>query len=166
MKRRILIVTLSLVTLLSSALYVAASPPGGPCNGPCDGHCDGPGDGKEQLGGRFLERMTKILDLTEAQQASIKKVLAAEQEKTAALHEKKQENRQQLRSAEEAKPFDENAIRVLAEQRGAIEAELTIARARAHSQIDALLTPEQRELAAKLRPAPGERHKGRKGGHR
>jgi Spy/CpxP family protein refolding chaperone len=167
MKRRILIFTLSLITLLGSALYVAAAPPGGPCNGgPCDGHCDGPGDGKEQPGGRFLERMAKILDLTETQQASIKKVLAAEEEKTAALHEKKRENRQQLRSAEEAKPFDENAIRVLAEQRGAIEAELTIARARAHSQIDALLTPEQREIAAKLRSERGEKHKGRKGGHR
>lgn len=165
MKRRILIVTLSLLTLLGSALYAAAAPPGGPCGGPCDGHCDGPGDGKEQPGGRFLERMTRILELSEAQQASIKKVLAAEQEKTAALHEKKLENRQQLRLVEEAKPFDENAVRILAEQRGAIEAELTIARTRAHSQIDALLTPEQRELAAKLRPEPGE-HKGRKGGHR
>ena len=160
MQRRILIVTLSLITLLGSALYVAAASPGGPCGGPCDGHCDGPGDGQEHPGGRFLERMTRILDLTEAQQASIKKVLAAEQEKTAALHEKKRENHQQLRSAEETKPFDENAIRVLAEQRGAIEAELTIARARAHSQIDALLTPAQRELAAKLRPEPDEKHKG------
>lgn len=164
MKRRIFIVTLSLLTLLASALYVAASPPdghcNGPCNGPCDAPCDGPRDGKDQPGGRFLERMTRILDLTEAQQASIKQVQAAEQEKTAALHEKKRENRQQLQEVEAARPFDENAVRVLAEQRGAIEAELTIARARAHSQIDALLTPEQRELAAKLRPEPGEKRQG------
>ncbi|PKN12484.1 MAG: hypothetical protein CVU69_06790 [Deltaproteobacteria bacterium HGW-Deltaproteobacteria-4] len=160
MKKRILIVTLSLLTLLGSALYVAASPSGGPCGGPCDGRCDAPGTGKERAGGHFLERMTKILDLTEAQQASIKKVQAAEQEKTAALHEKKREIRQQLRQAEGAKPFDENAVRVLAEQSGAIETELTIVRARRHSQIDALLTPEQRNLAAKLRPEPGEKRKG------
>jgi Spy/CpxP family protein refolding chaperone len=166
MKRHILIVTLSLLTLLGSALYVAASPSGGPCGGPCAGDCDGPRDGKEQHGGRFLERMTKVLDLSVAQQASIKQVLAAEQEKTAALHEKKRENRQQLRQAETVKPFDENAIRVLAERQGAIETELTIARARAHSQIDAFLTPEQRELAAKLRPEAGEKRQGRKGGHR
>ena len=166
MKRRILIVILSLTTLLGSALYVAASPPGEPCGGPCNGNCDSPRAGKEHSGGRFLERMTKILDLSEMQQASIKKVLATEQEKTAALHEKKRENRQQLRQAETTKPFDENAVRILAEQRGAIETELTIARARAHSQIDALLTPEQRELAAKLRSERGEKHKGRKGGHR
>ena len=166
MKKRILIVTLSLVTLLGSVLLVAAAPPAGPCGGPCNGDCNGPGDREEQPGGRFLERMTKVLDLSEAQQASIKKVLAAEQEKTAALHEKKREIRQQLRQAETVKPFDENAIRVLAEQQGAIETELTIARARAHSQIDALLTPEQRELAAKLRSERGEKHKGRKGGHR
>jgi len=165
MKKRILIITLSLATLFGSALYVAASPPGGPCNGPCDGHCDGPRDGKEQHGSRFLERMSKILDLTEAQQASIKKVQTAEQEKTAALHEKKRENRQQLRQAETVKPFDENAIRVLAEQRGALEADLTVVRARMHSQIDALLTPEQREIAAKLRSERGEKHKGRKGSH-
>ena len=166
MKRRILIVTLSLVTLLGSALYVAAAPSDGPCHGPCDGHCDGPGAGKEQHEGRFLERMTRILDLSAAQQASIKQVQAAEEEKIAALREKKQANRQELRQAEAAKPFDENALRLLAEQRGALEAELTIVRARMHSQIDALLTAEQRELAAKLRSERGEKHKGRKGGHR
>jgi protein CpxP len=166
MKKRILIATLSLVTLFGSALYVAAAPPGGPCDGPCNGRCDGPRDGKGQHGGRFLERMTKILDLTEAQQAGIKQVQAAEEEKTATLREKKQENRQQLRLAEGAKPFDENAVRTLAEQSGAIETELTIARARMHSQIDAILTPEQREIAAKLRSERGEKHKGRKGGQR
>jgi protein CpxP len=166
MKKRILIVTLSLATLLGSALYAVDTPSGGPCGGCCDKRCDGPRDGKEQHGGRFLERMSKILVLTEAQQASIKQVQAAEEEKIAALHEKKQAIRQQLRQAETVKPFDENAIRVLAEQRGAIEAELTIVRARMHNQIDALLTPEQREIAAKLRSERGEKHKGRKGGHR
>ncbi len=160
MKKSILIATFSLVTLFGSALYVAAAPPGGPCDGPCNGRCDGPRDGKGQHGGRFLERMSKILDLTEAQQAGIKQVQAAEQEKTAALHEKNREIRQQLRQVEETKPFDENAVRVLAGQRGAIETELTIARARTHNQIDAILTTEQRELAAKLRPEPGEKRKG------
>lgn len=166
MKRRILIVTLSLITLLGSALYVAAAPSGGPCGGPCDGRCDTPGDGKVHAGGHFLERMTRILDLSEAQQASIKQVQAAEQEKTAALHEKKRELGQQLRQVETAKPLDENAVRVLAEQRGAIETELIIARARTHNQIDALLTPEQQQLAAKLRPEAGEKRKGGKGIHR
>ena len=156
MKRRILIVILSLTTLLGSALYAAA----GPCGGPCEGDCDSPRAGKEHSGDRFLARMTKILNLSEAQQVSIKKVQAAEEEKIASLYEKKRENRQQLRQAETVKPFDESAIRVLAEQRGAIEAELTIVRARMHSQIDTLLTPEQREIAAKLRPEPGEKRKG------
>lgn len=164
MKKRILIVILSLAALFGSAVYVAASP-GEPCGGPCAGHCDGPRDRNEEHGGRFLERMTKILALTEAQQASIKQVQAAEEEKIAALREKKQKIRQQLRQAETVKPFDESVVRTLAEQRGAIEAELTIVRARIHSQIDALLTPEQREIAAKLRSERGEKHKGRKGGH-
>lgn len=160
MKKRILIIILSLATFLGSALYVAAAPSGGPGNGRCDGCCDGPRAGKEGPGVRFIERMTRTLELTEAQQASIKKMQAAEQEKIAALHEKKQENRQQLRQAEGVKPFDENAVRSLAEERGAIEAELTVARARMHSQIAALLTPEQQELAGKLRHEPGEKRKG------
>ncbi|MDO9080537.1 MAG: Spy/CpxP family protein refolding chaperone [Desulfuromonadales bacterium] len=166
MKNFILIVTLSLITLLGSALYVAAAPSGAPCGGPCDGRCATPGDGKVHAGGHFLERMTRILDLSEAQQASIKQVQAAEQEKTAALHEKKRELRQQLRQVETANALDENAVRVLSEQRGAIETELSISRARTHNQIDALLTPEQRQLAAKLRPEAGEKRKGGKGLHR
>jgi protein CpxP len=165
MKRRILIVTLSLITLLGSALYVVAAS-GGPCGGPCDGNCDGPRAGEKHAGGHFLERMTKILALTDAQQASIKKVQAVEEEKTTALHEKRREIDQQLRQAETVKPFDENTVRLLAEQRGAIEVELTIVRARMHNQIDALLTPEQREIAAKLRSERSEKQPGHKGGHR
>ncbi|MBE0503268.1 MAG: hypothetical protein IBX46_03980 [Desulfuromonadales bacterium] len=71
-----------------------------------------------------------------------------------------------MRLAETAKPFDENAVRALAEQRGALAAELTIIRARMHSQIDALLTLEQREIPTKIRSERGEKHKGRKGGYR
>jgi len=168
MKKPILIVSLAFLTLLGATLYAAAAPPGGPCGGPCGEQAGGesgdggPGD-REPADGPFLQRMTKVLDLTEAQQASIKKVHAAEREKTATLREKKRENREALRRAEETQPFDENAVRALAEQRGALETELTIARARTRNQIDAILTPAQRELAAKLRPEPGE---GRKGGHR
>jgi protein CpxP len=119
----------------------------------------------DQPDGPFLQRMTKVLDLTDAQQASIKKIQVTERGKTATLREQRRANREALRRAEEAQPFDENAVRTLAEQRGALETELTVARAWTRNQIDAILTPEQRELAAKLRPEPGEgrkeRHRGR-----
>ncbi|OGR33165.1 MAG: hypothetical protein A2005_10740 [Desulfuromonadales bacterium GWC2_61_20] len=167
MKKSIFISTLALLTLLAATLYAVAAPPGGPCGGPCGGQAgfaagDGGPDCQEPSDGPMLGRMAKVLDLTEAQQASIKKIQTTEREKIAPLREKKRANREALRQAETASPFDESAVRTLAEERGALETELTIARARTHSQIDAILTPAQRDLAAKLRPEPGE---GRKGGH-
>lgn len=154
--KRLMLITLALATLCTSNLYAG----GRPGNEPCDGPCNKPACEPREGGGHFLERMSRILDLSPAQQESIAVVQAAEQEKSAALHDKKEEIRRQLRQAESAQPFDENAVKALAEERGAIEAELTLIRARTHSQINALLTPEQRELAAKLRPEPGEKHKG------
>jgi len=165
MKQPVVIATLILITLLATTLYVAAAPPGGPCGGPGSGPCGCATDNETSNDGPYLQRMTKVLDLTEAQQASIKKIHAAERETTAALRAKKRENREALRRAEVAQPFDESTVRALAEQRGNLETELTVAKARVHNQIEAILTPEQRELAAKLRPEPGEgrkeRHHGR-----
>lgn len=165
MKRPVVIVILILITLLATTIYVAAAPSGGPCGGPGNGLCGcAPGNAAGD-DSPYLQRMTKVLDLTDAQQASIKKIHAAERETTAALRAKKRENREALRQAEVAQPFDESAVRALAEQRGNLETELTIAKARVRNQVDAILTPEQRELAAKLRPEPGEgrkeRHRGR-----
>lgn len=111
--------------------------------------------------GKRIDRMAKKLGLTEAQQEQVKAILTSEREKAAPLRQQLAENREKIRQAIEAEPFDEAAVRTLAESKNQTRVELDVSRARAKSRIFALLTPEQRELAKKLRPWGGGRH-----GHR
>src|SRR4030067_57918 len=59
---------------------------------------------------------------------------------------------EKLRKPAEAKRPDEAAVRTLAASQNETRVELVVSRARARSQIFALLTPEQRESARKLGP--------------
>ena len=111
-------------------------------------------------GSRFA-RMAKKLDLTEAQQKQVKAILESEREKAAPLLQQLAGNREKIRKAIEAERLDEAAVRTLAASQNETRVELVVSRARARSQIFALLTPEQRESARKLRPWGEGRH-----GHR
>jgi len=111
-------------------------------------------------GNRFA-RMVKKLDLTEAQQEQVKAILESEREKAAPLLQQLAESREKIRKAIEAERLDEAAVRTLAASQNETRVELVVSRARARSQIFALLTPEQRESARKLRPWGEGRH-----GHR
>lgn len=125
-----------------------------------DGECGGPrAEGKMEHGKRF-GRMARELKLSDAQKEQVQAILKAEQEKNAPLREKLAENRKKLHEAAQAEKFDEAAVKALAATQADLQAQLIVSRARAHSQIHALLTPEQRELAKKLRP----QMKGGKGG--
>jgi Spy/CpxP family protein refolding chaperone len=100
-------------------------------------------------GGRKLERMTRELNLTDAQQAQIKTILQTEQAKTQPL-------RQQLRQNRLAQPsnptgtFDEAQVRAYAAKQAQIRSDLTVERERAKAQIYRVLTPEQRDKAQAL----------------
>jgi protein CpxP len=125
---------------LGLTLPAAAAPPDGP-------GCFGPRQ----------ERMARVLDLSAEQQAKIEAIRQEEREKTAPLRRAQREFREKLRAAAAADPFDEAAVRALAAGQAATRTELIVARARTQNRILALLTPEQRTLAEKLRPRPGER---------
>ncbi len=116
---------------------------------------------------RHFARMAAILDLTDAQQAQIKAIREASREKTAPLHEQLRESRDKLREAGKDGSFDEAAVRALASEQAAAKTELMVERARTRSQIHALLSDEQRELAEKL-GAMRHADQGRsgRGGHR
>ena len=114
--------------------------------------------GKRGPGGWHFDRMTKKLDLTEAQQEQIRAILKTEREKAAPLRRKLAENRMNLRKIIEAEPFDEAAVRALAERRNETRVELVVSRARAKNRIHALLSPEQREAAKTLCPKGKGRH--------
>jgi Spy/CpxP family protein refolding chaperone len=108
--------------------------------------------------GKHFARMAKKLDLTEDQQKQIRAILESERQKAAPLRQQLAENREQVRKAIEAQRFDESAVRALAAGQTAARVELIVSRARAKSQIFALLTPEQRELAGKFRAQGKGRH--------
>lgn len=120
-----------------------------------------PGRHRGKGPGKHFARMAKKLELTGIQREQVKAILDAERENVAPLRQQLAENRENLRKAIEAAPFDEAVVRALAERQNETRVELVVSRARAKSQIFALLTPEQRELAKKFRPRGKGRH-----GHR
>jgi Spy/CpxP family protein refolding chaperone len=119
-----------------------AVPEGGP---------PGPPGGREGMApeGIFV-LMVKALDLTKEQKDQVKSILDVERERVSPLVRQLAENREKLRQALEAEPFDEPTIRTLATSQEKVLVEMIVSRARVESRFLALLTPEQRKLARKL----------------
>jgi len=164
MKRQIIIGAMAVAALAGGAWSAQAE------FGPDDGgpalH-EGCGERGKMDPERHLARMAKELKLTDAQKEKVQAVFKAEHDKNAPLREKLADNRKQLRQAAEAESFDEAAAKTLAASQANLQAELIVSRLRVQSQIRAILTPEQRELAKKLHPMKGEKGRGRhKGGMR
>lgn len=146
MKRRIMISVLVVVTMLGSA-YVAAAG-GGPWF-----------RGRGDRAGMHMGRMAKVLGLNDSQKEQVSAILKAEREKTEPLRQQLAENRKRLRQASLAEKFDEAAVRAIATKQAQIQTELIVSHSRAKNRINALLTPEQRTLAEKLRPMMGPRNR-------
>jgi Spy/CpxP family protein refolding chaperone len=108
----------------------------------------------ERGGENFEVRMAKILKLAETQKSQIKALLDAERESVEPIREKMHQSREQLKSLADATVFDEAAVRAHAVAQSQIEVELIVSHTRTLSKVNALLTPDQRELLAKLLPEP------------
>ena len=104
----------------------------------------------------------ELLGLTEEQQEQIEAIRSEERAAHRELREKMQGYREQMRELTDAGTFDEDAIRAIAEEKAKTQVELAVAKARSHSKIHAIMTPEQQELAKNFR---SERHN-KRGGHR
>ena len=99
--------------------------------------------------GWMLKRMTKQLNLTEAQQTQIKGIMAGEETKIKPLMQQLRQNEQ----AEQANingTFDENQARAFAGKQAQLTADLIVEKERMRSQVYAVLTPEQRQKAQQL----------------
>jgi len=156
MKRLIVIGALAVGTLAGGA-WSAQAALGSDLDRPA--LYEGRGEHGKMDSERRLARMTKKLKLTDAQKEQIQALLKGEKERVAPLREKLRESRKQLRQAAEAETFDEAAVKALAANQANLQAELIVSRLREQSQIHAILTPEQRELAEKLHPRNhGKRH--------
>jgi protein CpxP len=162
MKKQILLLSLCGTLLLGTGWVAIAAPGTGRNMG------DGPMRGKGmacQMDVRqdHWARLTEKLDLSEAQKQEVQKLLEANREQAQGLRGQMKELRRQMRQAMQPKTFDEKTLRRLAADKAKIQTELMVGRARTHSEIYALLTSEQQELAdlaCKLRRLQGHGPKG------
>lgn len=115
--------------------------------------------------GQRFERLAEILELSTAQRSQIDQIVADEREASREIREQLRGHREKLRTLTESDTFDEAAIRAVAAQKAELKIELMVAHARTRHAINAVLTPEQRSLAEKLRPMLKAGKKGRHGGH-
>lgn len=101
----------------------------------------------------MLGFMTDYLDLSDAQQAQVKDILAKEKPTMQPLMDQMRQAHQQLMQLEMGGKWDaatEASVRTLAVQHTQAATELLVQRARIHNEIFQVLTPEQKAKAIKL----------------
>ena len=110
--------------------------------------------------GHMMEFFADYLDLSDAQQAQMKAVLQKEHGTIKPLMQQMHQTEAQLRQYELG-AYDEAKVRTLAAQQAQTQIELTVQKARIHSELFQLLTPEQqtkmKEFVAK-REARWQKH--------
>jgi Spy/CpxP family protein refolding chaperone len=100
--------------------------------------------------GRMLHYFARKLDLTGAQQAQVKDIMAKEKPIIRPLMLQMAQSHQQLRQLVMNGPFDEAKVRELASQQAQNTTELTVQRARLASELIQVLTPEQKTKLTEL----------------
>lgn len=108
-----------------------------------------PGKGFGHHHGSMLKRMTKELNLTDAQQTQIKGIMSAEKTKIQPLMQQMRQN-QQAQNASINGTFDENQARAFATKQAQVMTDLMVEKQRMRSEVYAVLTPEQRQKAQQL----------------
>jgi Spy/CpxP family protein refolding chaperone len=96
-----------------------------------------------------LPRMTKELNLTDAQQAQIKSILQAERAKTQPMMQQLHKNEQAQNAAVNGN-FDEAKAQAFAAGQAQLMQNLIVEKQRTKAQIYSVLTPEQRDKAQTL----------------
>lgn len=106
------------------------------------------GDG--MLDEHMLRFFTNYLDLTDAQQAQAKDILAKEKPVIEPLFQSMEQSHQAMKQLEENGTFDEAKVRALATQQSQNITELIVEKARAKSELFQILTPDQKAKMAQL----------------
>lgn len=146
MKKRML--NLGLIGIMSLGIAVTAMAAPGAGRNSVDGQQWGKGKAcRMNVHREPMVRLVEKLDLSGEQQQQVEKIFVAHREQAEKLHNQMTEARRKLHQAMNPKNYDEKALRQAAAEKAKIQTELMVGRARTHSQIYALLTPEQQELA-------------------
>jgi periplasmic protein CpxP/Spy len=118
-----------------------------------------PGDGESCMhGGRGMgfgrhgmdsdsqvDRMVERLDLTKEQRDKVRAIVDKTRPQTRELRDKLSENRKQLQTLTQKGTAKESEIRKLADNQGKLMADMIMQRSKVQGEINAVLTPEQRE---------------------
>lgn len=96
------------------------------------------------FGGHAMHFFSNYLDLTDAQQAQVKQILAKDQPALQPLEQQMHQSRQQMRQLIESGAFDDAKARTLASQQTQTMTELTVQRAHMFSDLYQVLTPDQK----------------------
>jgi protein CpxP len=109
------------------------------------------GNGRQGHGfGPMMGFYADYLDLTDAQKAQMKDIMAKEKPTIKPLMQQLADSHRQMRQLETAGTFDEAKVRALATQQSQTMTELTVQRARIKSELMQVLTPDQKDKMAKF----------------
>jgi protein CpxP len=102
-------------------------------------------------GHKGMGMMFRGLDLTDAQKEQMKSIGQASRESTKSLRDQMKANRQQLEQATANGAFNEAQVQAIAQQQGALHAQIIVERQKVQSQMFNILTPEQKAKAAEMK---------------
>lgn len=123
------------------------------------------GEGGKHFGGGFgghrggFGRMAEKLNLTDAQKEQVKQITEASRAKIKPLMESMRANHQKMETLTANGQFDEAQIQAVAQEQGAISAQLIVEKERVKAQIFQILTAEQKAQAIQMKEQMKERFK-------
>ena len=139
--------TLMIATAIAGSMaagFTYAMPPGG--GGRCPDGGRGMGFGQQGMDAdAHVDRMAERLDLSKEQRDKVRAIVDKTRPQTRELRDKLSENRKQLQTLTRQGTAKESEIRKLADNQGKLIADMIMQRSKVQGEINAVLTPEQRE---------------------
>jgi periplasmic protein CpxP/Spy len=102
------------------------------------------------MGGEHMGFFAKQLNLTDDQKSQMKALMQREHPAMRQLFQQQHQIDLQLREFEEGN-FDQEKVQQMAQQKAALQAQLTVEQARIHNEMFKLLTPDQQLQLKQLR---------------
>jgi Spy/CpxP family protein refolding chaperone len=131
------------------------------------GRFGGPGFGRGGPGGPggILGPAFQRLNLTDAQQARVKEILASHRTDMQTLGSKAMTAHQALDTAIAGTTFDEATVRMKAADAATVDADMAVMRARVYNEVYQLLTPDQQSQLKQIQ-ADMQQRMAQRGAHR
>ncbi|MDA3902389.1 MAG: Spy/CpxP family protein refolding chaperone [Desulfuromusa sp.] len=165
MKKRIIISTVLIGTLMTGGIAMAKSFGSGSCNGKHNSKGQGmmTEEQHQQRAENRLERMDVILDLSDSQEKQIKALFSNKWQGRQAVRAEMREGRDERRTGMRSGDLDEAALRSNLAKQAEFKADRIVERAQVRKELYAILTPEQQKKAEKIWATHGSDRKGRSG---